>query len=335
MARDAIIGTWAVTHFQGSVAKYKYKYTCSAGKPGSGTVTWRDYWDASENGSGTWSRSGDQINFVWRNSSTSLEYLIMAPTSQGDQASGEARASYGNFSLVAERLDINDPKQDLMQQWADNYGDYTSPYICPWAIPYLLKMPKGHAPYNQNQIGGAIGKINGLAVHTTWSSPSLTEEAAVGSAITQWSGAPTKTGAHFIIGREGTLIQVVPLNRIAYAQGGNGDPFWISVEIQTKESPANPQQLQSARILFQWICNTRNVPQRLATGFIGKAADNALAQYAKGKYDPITTDLCGDATTTRTDVSIASTGLSCHYWLHPVKPCPGEPLLKQLKDIVG
>jgi hypothetical protein len=200
----------------------------------------------------------------------------------------------------------------------------------------MLKMPKNHALYNQNQIGGQIQKIRGLAVHTTWSSPSLSEEAVVGSAIATWNlAAPVKTGAHFIIGKEGTLIQVVPMNRIAYAQGGNGDPFWLSVEIQTKESPANAQQLQSARILFQWICNSQNVPKKIATGYVGKSAENPLAQNAKRDYDPITRDLCGDSVSNSVTDTIQSSGLSCHYWLHPVKPCPGKPLLKQLNEIVG
>jgi hypothetical protein len=329
-----------VTHFQGGNAKYKYKYTCSAaGKNGSGSVLWRDYWDASENGTGTWTRSGDQINFAWKGSSTNKEYLIIAPTSQGDQASGEARASYGNFSLVAERIDINDPKQDLMEQWAQNYGDYTSPYICPWAIPYMLKMPKNHALYNQNQIGGQIQKIRGLAIHTTWSSPSLSEEAALGSAIQKWNdAAPHKTGAHFFIGKEGTLIQIVPMNRIAYAQGGNGDPFWLSVEIQTFNSPANTQQLQSAQILFRWICDSQNIPKKLATGYVGAASTDPKDQFAenaKRDYDPITRDLCGTSTTSKISEAIESSGLSCHYWLHPAKPCPGKPLLAQLKQIAG
>jgi hypothetical protein len=336
MARDSIVGTWVVTLLQGGVAKYKYNYTCSApGTSGAGYVEWRDYWDASENGVGTWKRSGHQVNFDWKDSSTK-EFLVIAPTVQGDKASGEVRASYGNFTTVAERVDIVDPKQDLMQQWAANYGDFQSPHICPWAIPYMLILPPNHKLYKSEQIGGPIQKVRGLAIHTTWSDPGYSEEATVGICIRTWNAAPVKTGAHFIIGRQGTLIQVTPTNRIAYAQGGTGDPSWLSVEIQTKESPANPQQIQSARILFQWVANTHKCDKKLAKGYIGahsKAKGATWAASAKQDYDPITKSMCGAEVTTNLNEAVTSSGLSCHYWLNPVKPCPGKPLLKQMSEI--
>ena len=54
--------------------------------------------------------------------------------------------------------------------------------------------------------------------------------------------------------------------------------------------------------------------------------------------DPVTRELCeaaGVPVTTTNAEAIASTGLSCHYWLNPVKPCPGTPLLRQMNQIVS
>ena len=333
MARDAIVGTWQVTQFEGGLAKFKYKYTFSTPPTsGTGLVRWADFYDPSSNGVGTWTRSGNQINLDWKASETIKENLVIPPTDVSDTAAGEARATYGVFSTVAERLDSADPSQDLIAQWAANYGDFKSPYICPWAIPYLLTLPSNTPPYKQSQIGGPMLKVNGLAIHTTWSSPSLSREKAVGSCIRTWNAAGVKTGAHFIIVTSGELIQVVPTNRIAYAQGGSGDPFKLSVEIQTLNSPATPPQLQSAGFLFRWVADSFGCDKKLATGYVGDYGHGPFAADAKRAYDPITRKMCTDVTTNVGD-AVASSGLSCHYWLHPVKPCPGVPLLEQLSLI--
>jgi hypothetical protein len=47
----------------------------------------------------------------------------------------------------------------------------------------------------------------------------------------------------------------------------------------------------------------------------------------------MTRQLMFSASTTDPKVAFAASGLSCHYWLHPVKPCAGSPLRKQLADI--
>jgi hypothetical protein len=340
MAQDPIIGTWVVTLFEGGRAKYKYRYSCSAPpKKGAAVARWSDYWDPGSKGTGTWARAGNQINFTWPGSSTTNEYLVIAPTTQSDKASGKAMTTYGTFSTVAERTDIVDPAQDIIQQWADNYGDYQSPHICPWAIPYMLFCAPRKVTYNTKNYGPPLNRVRGLAIHTTWSYRSADEKRMVESAINDWN--PRMAGAHFFIGNSGTLVQIVPLNRVAYAQGGvNGaDNFWVSVEIQTRNEPANNEQLFSARILFQWLVGKYGFSKAVATGYVGKhlygGADDwqrKLAENAKRDYDPITPKI---SSTTTTDISksIDSSGLSCHYWLNPVKPCPGVPLLWQLPDI--
>jgi N-acetylmuramoyl-L-alanine amidase len=328
MSLDAIVGSWVVALVQNGVTRYKYTYTCTA----AGAVRWTDYWDKTETGGGKWRKSGDQIVFDWKDSGTK-EYWV--PDDDGT-ASGAVDASYGKFSIDATRTDTVDPTKDLMRQWADNYGDFRSSFICPWAVPYLLKLPSGVEPLKASKMGGQIQKVRGLAIHTTWGNTSRTVEQTVGGTVGQWNNAGGAVSAHFAIAADGTLLQIVPTNRVAWAQGGQSDQYYLSVEIETKESPANAAQLQSARILFKWVCETYGVPKRLATGYVGPAGNGAYAADAKRSYDPITTSMCADAgveTTTDPKVAIAASGLSCHYWLHPVKPCPGGPLLRQLADI--
>ncbi|WP_183504061.1 N-acetylmuramoyl-L-alanine amidase [Methylobacterium brachythecii] len=332
MAQDSIVGTWVVNHLEGAIPKFKYKYTFSAptgNKPGS--VQWRDFWDAGSNGVGTWTRIGGRVNINWTRSSTTNEYLMMAPTVLGDRASGVATTSYGTFATLAERTDVVDPTQDLMQQWADNYGNFESPYICPWAIPYSLYIAPKKTTFKPNK--APLTKINGLAVHTTWIYQSLSGPACVSSCVNDWAGRGV--GAHFIIVTDGTLIQVNPINRVANAQGGIANNFWISVEIQTRESEATPNQIMSAQFLFSWVVGKVGCRKALATGFVGDCLvpkdpmQAALAANAKRDYDPVTKRICSE-TTTKLNEAVMSSGLSCHYWLYPIKPCPGTPLLKQL-----
>jgi hypothetical protein len=60
---------------------------------------------------------------------------------------------------------------------------------------------------------------------------------------------------------------------------------------------------------------------------------SAAARLATLPSSPMTRQLMFSASTTDPKVAFAASGLSCHYWLHPVKPCAGSPLRKQLVDI--
>lgn len=332
---DPIVGTWDVSLVQNGVVRYRYKYTCTT----SFKVTWYDYFDETETGGGTWKRSGDRIIFDWKPSGTS-EYWIPSPTVDGSAASGVVEASYGNFTIVASRLDKADDSQDLIKQWNDSIesGDaFSSPNVCPLAIPYLQRLPPNTKPLNQRNVGPSIQKVKGLAIHTTWGfAGAAATEKTVSACLNTWNAAGVPTCAHFAIAYDGTLLQFVPVNRIAWAQGGQADQCYLSVEIETKETAANADQIGTAAKLFRWVVGKFGVPPNLATGFIGAHGDGRYAADAERIYNPITTRMCADAgvdTTTNKAVAAAASGLSCHYWLHPVKPCPGGPLLRQLADI--
>jgi N-acetyl-anhydromuramyl-L-alanine amidase AmpD len=75
------------------------------------------------------------------------------------------------------------------------------------------------------------------------------------------NNAPGAVSAHFAICGDGTLVQIVPTSRIAWAQGGQSDRYSVSVEIENRELPTNQVQLTSARILFGWAAETNGFPR--------------------------------------------------------------------------
>lgn len=336
MATDDIVGTWVVSLVQNGIVRYQYTYVCTSARK----VVWYDYHDQSETGTGTWTRSGNRIVFDWKDSATK-EYWIPAPAIGGATASGAVDATYGQFSIVANRLDRADDAQDVIAQWnaAINSGTaFSSPNVCPFAVPYLQHKSPNTKPLNPKNIGPAIQKIRGLAIHTTWGIIGAEVATTVSICCNTWNAAGVPTCAHFAIASNGTLLQFVPNNRIAWAQGGQADQYYLSVEIETKNSAANNEQLQTASRLFRWVARTYGFERKLATGFIGPHGNGPWAAAAKQMYDPITTKMCAEAgveTTRDPAVAAAASGLSCHYWLHPVKPCPGGPLLKQMAEIAS
>lgn len=81
-------------------------------------------------------------------------------------------------------------------------------------------------PYSRPQI--ALGQVNGVVVHYT-GNPNTSAEAnrSYFAGLAQ-SGA-TYASSHFIIGMDGTVIQCVPLNEIAYCSNSRNDDT-ISIE---------------------------------------------------------------------------------------------------------
>jgi hypothetical protein len=327
-----MVGTWQVTYGQ-----YRYHYAMAA----SGAVRWRDYWDSSETGTGTWSKTGDSVDFVWKGSTTKERWTVNE--SCINTRAGSVIASYGTFKdLAAIKQDTVDETQDLMAQWAAAIAKgepFSSPHICHFAKPYLWV--KGAPRYDPTKMGGPIQQIRGLAIHTTWGWDGRTLLETVNGTVKQWNDAQGKVGAHFAIAGDGTLLQIVPTNRIAYAQGGPSDQYYLSVEIENRETPMKRIQLDMAQRLFTWVVKTFGVPPKLATGYVGAASKNPNYKYAgdaKRQYDLITPKVCAEAgveTTTDPQVAAAASGLSCHYWLHPTKPCPGKGMLSQMAEIVS
>ena len=326
---DIMAGQWTVT-----VGRFKWVYICDR----NGGVKWHDYNDKTENGIGRWSKAGQEVRFSWTDSTTQRETWTL--DDDNINAIGDVVAGWGNYDdLVALKTATSSDANDLMAKWAQALKDkmpFSSPHCCPFAVPYLgLTVPKNSMPrLDKENIGGPMQKVLGLAMHTTAGQDqrSAFQTAAYGCVGT-WNtrrrnGELKAVSAHFAVSGDGTLIQIVPTNLIAWAQGDPADPHFISVEIDNNgRQPMKTVQLEIAKRLFNWVCRTYYVPQQLATGL--------LTPKFK-EYDEITMEVCGaagaDVTRDRM-VACKSQGLSCHVWLNP-KACPGPGILAQMASIV-
>ena len=334
-------GTWIVTY-----GKYKYDYSMDK----AGNVRWRDFWDKSTTGVGRFSISGTTVTFRWTGSTTSESWTV---GDDGVGALGNVNASYGTFDdLQATKSTSASDTSNLMQQWAaciDAGIPFSSPNVCGFAIPYTaLANPKypsapGKSSAKRNaitlldkeNIGGPLQRVRGLAMHTTAGNEGRTTyQTGIYGCVGTWnarrnSGEVKAVSAHFAIAIDGTLIQIVPTNLIAWAQGGIADQYYISVEVENNgDNPMRVSQLETSKKLFSWVVNSFGVPRKLATGLIGGKFK---------QYDSITTAVCqaaGADLTYDPKVSAAASGLSCHQWLHP-KKCPGPGILGQMASIVN
>jgi hypothetical protein len=328
---STIVGQWYVTY-----GAYRYYYALSSSQsPDSGSATWRDYWNAAETGKGTWKKTGNTVVFTWGASTerwTLNDGLV-------NTRSGSVVETGGTYNdVVAIRQDTVDPaNSDILRQWANalKSGDgFVSPHICPLAVPYYAVDGYDGTPLAPEKMGGNMNQVLGLCIHTTGGNASRKDHQTVNGTVKLWNARPGKVSAHLAIAPSGTLIQIVPTNRIAYAQG-EASPRYISVEIETADMKAmNAVQLITVQGLFKWVVNTFGVPKALATGFVGKNLEGAFAVDAKRAFDPITKDICSE-TTTDLRVAATSKGLTCHYWVSPTKPCPGSGMLRQMPDIAA
>jgi hypothetical protein len=236
---------------------------------------------------------------------------------------------------------------DLIETWAAHFagvGQNTpnDRVCCRWAVPYLAlkdhdkkgqelktKMPK----LASKCIGPTIASVHGLAVHCTTGNPSRTPFHMV-----SWGLVPTWNGngasAHFAIAGDGTIVQLIPTNRVANAQHSPGNFHWISVEIENNgKSKMNDQQLLAAKLLAAWVWWENGISPTVATGCLYKT---------NTAFDKLTTEVCDKAhasTTHDNYQAVMSKGISCHWWLDPVKTgkhvhsCPGPGILSQLPEI--
>jgi hypothetical protein len=178
--------------------------------------------------------------------------------------------------------------------------------------------------------------IRGLSVHVTGGL----------AAANAWKGTFESRGAsaHFVIDRDGDIVQYVAASIKAQAQGP-GNSHFLSVEMvglgdnsgacQAMTEP----QLNKLRELWGWVREQhKGVPNRLAWSYSGsgKALSNALTPL----FREMAKQLAGMPYCNGHSESIAtcidSWGLSCHFWLdNAVKPCPGIGIIGQLPQVLG
>jgi hypothetical protein len=240
----------------------------------------------------------------------------------------------------------SDPAARIIERWAANhvFGSAPSNFLYPGAYPYLVLGDRPGAPMTRlanRCYGNPLPDINGLAVHCTGGSGSGTPYALANyGCVNGWN--QRQASAHFAIAGDGTVIQFIPTNFSAFAQGSPANEHWLSVEIDNpgKDPPngvkAGDAQIKAARELFAWVCRTFSIRPQIAAGHL--CAEKLRTPAAKA-YDDVTRQVCAYgslSTQFSTDEKVAqnSRGLSCHRWLQPyVKSCPGYGLLGQLTDI--
>ena len=248
------------------------------------------------------------------------------------------------FYATGERS--SDPAARIIERWAADYvpGNPPSNFLYPGAVPYLILGTHAGAPMTRlanRCYGNPLPAINGLAVHCTGGPGSVAPYAVANNiCVNTWNR--NGASAHFAIAGDGTVMQFVPTNFSAFAQGSPANEHWLSVEIDNpgNEPPngvkASDEQINAARGLFAWVCRTFSIRPQVATGHL--CAEKLRIPAAKA-YDELTRQVCAygslnSQSSTDERAAQSSRGLSCHRWLQPyVKPCPGYGLLGQLTDI--
>lgn len=267
----------------------------------------------------------------------------------GDEIYGMTAAGQ-RYTMALKVEQVSGKAAEVMQDWAKKLAadpgyKPTEKELCPLAVPYLALTKGKQAPIKLRDefVGGPLSAVHGLSVHTTgaggWRDAFDT---AIHGCVNTWHANkddPAKNflaSTHFCISSDGVIVQIVPANRQAFAQGTPGDNSWISVEIDNNgTSEMTAAELTAVQRLFGWVCGTYPVPPKLAMGTL---------YYKKGEppwkkaHDEITTKVCaaaGAPTTTTPFEAAFKRGLSCHYWLDARngKVCPGVGILGQMPDI--
>ena len=240
----------------------------------------------------------------------------------------------------------SDPAARIIERWAANHvpGRPPSNVLYPGAIPYLILGKQPGAPMTRlanRCYGNPLPAINGLAVHCTGGQGTgAPYVVANNGCVNGWN--QRVASAHFAIAGDGTVMQFIPTNFSAFAQGSPANEHWLSVEIDNpgKDPPdavkASDRQIKAAQELFAWVCRTFSIRPQVAAGHL---CAEKLRNPAANAYDALTRQVCAYGSLSAqfsTDEKVAqnSRGLSCHRWLEPyVKSCPGYGLLSQLTDI--
>jgi len=201
------------------------------------------------------------------------------------------------------------------------------------AVP-IVPLSKGIGDYRH---APKMERVRGLAVHIT---AGMT--AADGYKETFES---RDASTHFVIGRDGKIVQYVATSIRAQAQGpGNG--HFLSVEMVGGASNSGAcqamteTQLRSLRSLWAWVRERHpGVPNKIARTYSGTDKDSISPKLAS-LYRDLALQLAATTFCAGHSPSIAacidSWGLSCHYWLdNALKPCPGIAIMGQLSQVVG
>ena len=178
----------------------------------------------------------------------------------------------------------------------------------------------------------AATSFRGLAIHVT-----AGEGSAANIVKSVWGSSGI--AAHFVVERNGTIVQCVALTLRAEAQGGKGtvgDPNanWLSVEIVTAMNNEGTSgfftgsQIIATRQLFTDLAKQFNFPKCIAAPLINDQANfQAISRDIADTYG-----LTGASSWAEAQ---KSTGLSCHRWLNKGHACPGLVGLRTMPMFAG
>ena len=165
--------------------------------------------------------------------------------------------------------------------------------------PSALWIPHNKYGYPQGTHGRNGQALKYVVVHGT-GEPGTAEEIA-----RYFQNRPVDAGTHFVIGRDGVVVQCCLIEDAAWGNGGpqpGADPFWpqgtnanlLTVSIEhCKPSPDNSDlltdiQAQESFRLIKWLCEIHAIPTHAADTSGGIATHASIAPntraYCPGPY---------------------------------------------------
>jgi N-acetyl-anhydromuramyl-L-alanine amidase AmpD len=154
--------------------------------------------------------------------------------------------------------------------------------------PQALWMPHSKFGYPQGRHGRNGQRLRYVVVHGT-AMPGTAEEVA-----RYFQTSPVDAGTHFVIGRDGVVVQCCLIEDAAWGNGGpqpGADAFWpkeinanlLTVSIEhCKPSPDNSDDLTGAQEresfrLMRWLCERYHIPTHPADASGGIATHASIA----------------------------------------------------------
>lgn len=138
------------------------------------------------------------------------------------------------------------------------------------------------APANY-QAMNASRMINRVIIH-------ITEGPSMGSAINTFQNPASQVSAHYIVGQDGEVVQMVHDNDVAWhARGGNSDSIGIEHVGSTGANPKFPRvdptdaQYCASAALTRWLCDTYGIPKD-ETHIVGHAQAVQTSKTCPGPY---------------------------------------------------
>ncbi len=116
-------------------------------------------------------------------------------------------------------------------------------------------------PNEYSRPGISLDEVNGVVIHYT-ANPGSDAQGNRNYFESLKDSKITKASSHFVIGLDGTIIQCIPLEEIAYASNGrNGDTIAIECCHPDETGKFTKETYQALIELTAWLCGKYNLKQ--------------------------------------------------------------------------